>query len=341
VTQALVPFLKEPTSLPSFPPLPKPAPTGKLVAFLEPTPTEAGTEIATGVQDAANLVHWKTKVIQYAYSDPTAVGSALLSAVNDNPNEIIIPNVAPPQIRQGLAAAKAKGIIVVIVSPNGNFTGVSGVTAAEWSVQTPATASEWGLGPALAILADAAKSGTTAHIGVVSSADLASLFTLITAKFKSTIAQYCSKCSVDDVNVPLADIGSGNGGKDVVSFMQTHPDVNYLFIEAGLFDNGVRSALDQVGLSKVRIYGSVPGSAQLQELNHGGSSGWFYSDNALAGWVGVDTGLRAMTGANVTIHDNEVQPAWLIKAADNVGNTPPSDPALYASTFSKIWHVGS
>lgn len=339
--KALAPYLRKPENIPDYPPLPKPAPRGKQLVFLQASPQATVALIAQGAQDAARAVGWRYRPIRYDLTNPAAPNSAMLSAINAGADVIVATSVATQQIRQGLQAAKAKHIPVVIVSPSGNAIAPDNGVTAQVAAPIPTTAPVFGKPLALMIVADAQAHGTVAHVGMVSSPQLAALFKPVEDALVATGKQYCPNCTFQHIDVPLQDIQTGNGGKDVVSFLQAHPEVNYLNFDAGLLETGVRAALDKAGLSKVKIFGNVPSSAQVQEMNQGGSTGWLLIPQPFNGWLAVDAALRALTGGDPSIHDEEGDPVWAISAKSQVSDDPlPVFPVNYREQFAKLWHVG-
>lgn len=338
--KALAPYLVEPQHIANYPALPRAPPRGKLLYFLAASPSDVSVSIDAGLRQATSLVGWQYKSLKYNRVDPAGPNSALISAVNGGADEVVVAAVAAQQIRSGLAQAQAKRVPVVVIAPNGPTAGVPGIIG-QISATTTASASAGAEALALGPIVDAERSGVTAHIGIVTAPEYASIFKPVNDHIAATVKQFCTACTADTIDVPLSDVASGKNGSDIVSYLQKNPQVNYLVMDVGLFDIGVRPLLNSVGRKDVKVFGNVPGVAQMQDMAAGGSSGWLVVPQDFNAWLAVDACVRALTGGNSHIHDNEPPASWLVTpAAKAGGSSMPSFPLDFRQRLAQLWHVG-
>ncbi|TDO50547.1 ABC-type sugar transport system substrate-binding protein [Kribbella sp. VKM Ac-2527] len=332
---ALAPYLKKPSVLPNLKPLPQRPPTGKTVYYVN-TGSGSAAEIAHGVEAAAKALGWSYKQLTYNVANPATGNSAYLAAMNAGADGIISTGLPQAAIRDALDKAKAKGVKVVLInpteSPEGTDIGHVG------NVQVLATA--YGKVNALAIAADSEKSGKKAKVAVVSSSGIPILTTLTDAMIDG-LKENCQGCEVDNVDVSAAAITSGQASTEVISYIQRHPGTNYVNLAVGAFEGGMRSALDAAGLKDVKIAGTQPTVAQNKEIQSGDSLFWLQVPYGYEAWEAVDALARSFTGGELTTHNTEEIPIWVVDKT-NLDFDPkklPEFPTDYQSQFAKLWKV--
>jgi ABC-type sugar transport system substrate-binding protein len=330
---ALEPYLTKPSTLPDFAPLTEAPPTGRTIYYIN-TGSGSAAEIAHGVEAAAKTLGWKYKGLTYNVANPATGNSAYLAAINSGADGIISTGLPVAAIQEGLDKAKAKGVDVVLInpteSPKGTDIGHVG------NVQVLAKA--YGKVNALAIAADAAKSGKEAHVAVVSSSGIPILTTLTDAMVDG-IKESCKGCEVDNVDVSAGDITSGQASKAVISYIQRHPDTNYVNLAVGAFEGGMRAALDAAGLDSIEIAGTQPTIAQNQEIASGDSLFWLQVPYGYEAWEAVDALARSATGGDLTTHNTEEVPIWVVDKS-NLDFDPkelPAFPTDYEMQFAQLW----
>ncbi|HYC81046.1 MAG TPA: substrate-binding domain-containing protein [Solirubrobacterales bacterium] len=332
--KALKQYTTKPTKLPDLPPLKSTPPSGKEVVLI----TRAGEnsqDICNGLQAATKVLSWTSKCQYWDGTNPAQLNSMMLSAVNTGAAAIALTSPQLPTIAEALSAAKAKGTVVAVIAPVGDEI-PPGVTAFIDTI--PASAEGWGASLGTAIAADAAESGETAHVGVVSDPQLSEVFQPVSDAVTATLEKFCPDCTTEQIDVSFADVSANRAGEVIVSHLQAHPDINYLYFSAGLFEVGVRPSLDGAGMGEVKIFGMIPGCAQLKEMNDGGSSGWTIVPSAFDAWSAVDVAARQMTGGDPTIHNDLAEPLWLVTPETGVQSCPvPQFPENYEEQFSQLW----
>jgi ribose transport system substrate-binding protein len=127
----------------------------------------------------------------------------------------------------------------------------------------------------------------------------------------------CPGCSVDRVDVK----GFESIGKDlpgtVVSYLQAHPDVKYVFMAFGDMMIGVPDAVRAVGLDDVKLYSQSAGATNIQYLKDGVQAADFGYSQQLMIHVALDALTRGMLGGSMEAADKWMMPTQLL-TPDNI-----------------------
>lgn len=327
-------YLKQPATLPSWPALSEVPPRGKSIYYIH-SGGGTGQVISNYMKQAAGVLGWKYHVLTFNPANVATANSAYLTAVNTGADAIVSSGLDHNAIKQGLDAAKAKHVPVVQIQSAEDPNATSFSHVANNVVNRALYARVVTLGT----LADAQKHGVTAQIGVVTTSGIPTILGLSKEKVKAT-KELCPKCTARLIDVPVAQVSSGQAAQSAVSFIQQHPDTNYISID-GPFEAGLRAALDGAGLTKVKIVGLQPTAAQNQELKTGDSLFWENIAYGYYGWAAVDAIARAFTGGNPSIHNREHDIVWLVDKG-NMTFDPhilPNFPVGYEGRFKKLWRV--
>lgn len=328
----LAPYLKPPTQLTVTTPLSKKPPTGKSVYFVT-NGAPISNENGKGVAAAAKALGWKFKTISVDQNNPSTIASGMLSAINAGADVVFIGATPTAEYKSVLPAAKAKGTLI-IDNASGNAP-VPGVTA--YINNAPASGPAWGKLAALVALANAEKAGTTLHGVIPTSPGFATILGPADATIKATIAEKCPKCTVDTLNIGLGQVFSGKGPAAVVSYLQGHPEVNYILEDASLIDQGLTQALKAASLDKVKVIGITPLGPQVEALKSGAEEAWVAISLQVQGWMMIDAAARKFVGDDPTVYNKVAAPSYVITKDDP--NKPIDVPADYAAQFKKMWNA--
>ena len=328
----LMPYLKPPTTLSVSTPLSKRPPAGKSIYYLNQGITIA-QENGLGVQAASEALGWNYHSLAVNAGNPSTIVSGMLSAINAGANVVVI-NATPTVIyKSALATAEAHGTLIIDAS-SGN-TPIPGVTA--YVNRAVPNGLTFGRMEALEALASAAQAGKTAHVLIATSPAFATILGPIDVAIGSTITKYCRNCTVQTLNVGYGQIAAGAGPAAVVSYLQSHPDVNYVLQDANFLDQGLPQALKAAGLSGVKIIGDGALAPQLDELKAGTEEAWVDVPLQVEGWMEVDAAARALVGDDAAVYNNAEMPSYLLTQADPTAAA--EVPVDYAELFKKMWHV--
>jgi ribose transport system substrate-binding protein len=314
--------------------LSKTPPQGKTFRFLQCN-YPVCAQIGDGMKEATEALGWKFERKTFNVAKP----ESLTSLVNDaaaNPPDYLALTTFPPEIWQdGLDKLKAKNVPVIIgsisgVDPEGEANGIYGNIASDPSeANAGAAKAQW-------VIADSNGAGKVVHFAA---SDIATV-RAETEALKEGLER-CADCRLDVQEVPSAAMASGKVPGMTVSYLQSHPDTEYISYSFGDMTAGVDQALKAAGmLDKVKYVGVTPTIANLKALKDGDEKGaWLGWPAALQGWEFVDVAARLAAGDEVGDAAAPVLPVrWLTQ--DSVP-TPVAlyEPEGYQDAYKALWGV--
>jgi ribose transport system substrate-binding protein len=158
-----------------------------------------------------------------------------------------------------------------------------------------------------------------------------------------SVSQACAGCSFDTVNISTSTFADGGVPSAVASYVQTHPDVQYLEFPVGQMSTGVRAALNSAGIGqKAKILTSIPAGANVAAVASGQETASLTGADQEVSWYEVDAMARLAEGLSLA-PDNAVSlPMWLL-TKENAGQYDgqvPLGSTDYAAAFQQLWKVG-
>lgn len=271
------PLTKPPTEIRALGPLPKAPEPGKTVAFIS-----SGIPMFSYYQDqfkeAIGSFGWKMKV--FTYTDDPA--SALTQAISSGVDYIYGQSLPEEQVKTQLAAAHKAGIPVVNQGTavqsdpeNGYYTFLTDVSS------DGDAAANW-------IINDSKGTANVAHLTMNAAALLAAL----TEPLKKTYGA-CATCELATVDVTPAEIGSGAIPKILSTYLQSHPDVNYIHAQFADLMTNVVPTLKTSGLAgKVKILVANADQNAFKQIASGEiAAGTAFPNGAMA-WGAADMFAR-------------------------------------------------
>jgi ribose transport system substrate-binding protein len=339
LSSILSPVATEPTNVDVTTPLSKPAPKGIKVVALDDGLAEESAYYQ-GMAAAAKVLGWSFSTQSINDSNLQTVISGATSAINAGAKAVVMVSELQSTIDKVLPlAVQHHAVILDTISSNSAHPGqiLASTEDHEFSTQ--------GRYVIAAILQQANASGQVAHIGETFIPQFATGLVPEENGAKQVLAQYCPKCTMDRINVSYEDVTNGAYVQDIASYLQTHPDINYLFATNAFFVNGLVPALKQAGIPIPKIVGTEPTAANFSALKTGAAQEWFYVPQQVLGWVWTDELARYFTGDNYNIWNTTAfDPQWLM-TAQNVQQVPNvndlNPPANYQAQFEKLWGVSS
>jgi ABC-type sugar transport system substrate-binding protein len=327
------PYETIPTALPAdFTPLASPPkPGGSIIRIVNgsiPTDVESGKQYAA----IAKSFGWTGSYI-VDNGSVEDLNAKFQEAISQHPTVIVMDGNPLSSVAQSVAAAKAAGIVVVLGSVVDEPESVPGFGAGE---NGGPVYTELGVLQANLFMRASNCTGAVAVIGLnypVLNAGIAS--------FQSTVKAKCPGCSVYSASLPAADIGTQAGVSQVVSLLQSHPNIKYVYSIIAPMVDGLVPALNQVGIQGVQIFGQTPDNQAIAALQNGTNAWWLTQSADLDSWMTTYAALRAIEEKKpVELKSNPVA----ILTPQNVpkGITiPPTYPANYAALFEKLWQASS
>jgi ABC-type sugar transport system substrate-binding protein len=331
--QVTAPYQTPPTKLLVTKPLKRRPPVEKAV-FLS-NGIQITQELDSGAASAAKALGWHYSTLSVNQNNPATIPSAMLSAVNSGANVIFVSGTSVAVFKSALAAAKQKHVVVIDIASGNSPT--PGITALVNNASQDGP--EWGKMVGLGIVANAAKSHTTANVLLVTAPVFQTILGTTDTAAKQTISAQCPKCQVSTLGISPNDLFAGKAPQDIVSYLQTHPGINYILEDSSLTDAGLTDALKAAAMTNIKIFGVAPVQQQLSEVKSGQETGWVIDPLHVMGWMAVDAAARAVTGSDPTLYNSEGMPSYLLTRAN--ASDPSEVPTDYQQQFKEMWHVAS
>jgi ribose transport system substrate-binding protein len=324
-----------PTEMTVTEPLPE-TPEPKTVAWVncEVPACQVNNEFFTA---AAEALGWEVELITYTFAAP---GAAFQQAIDSGVDYIATSGVALAQIEEQVALAEEQGIPIFECystdvpagEENNLYAQCAGLLATDVVADT---VSDW-------IIDD---SGGDANVLMVTIRD----FPILVAQEEAAQAAFserCPDCTTDVLSATIEDLGAGAVPQQVASYVQSNPDVDYIWF---LFSNvsiGVSEALDSAGLLEGRnLVGTQAEVPQLQELVDGTNRAWSALPFEYAMWILVDQMARHATGVWSLEQEAEasVIPTWVVDTPEAAAELLPTEgwhgPDGFQDHFKELWGV--
>jgi ribose transport system substrate-binding protein len=291
---------------------------------------------ALGAAEAAKALGWTVTAYDGAGTQEKQ-NTGILDALSSGANLVLTTALDPNFIQLGLSKAKEANVPVVsssagtdtpnpVIKPDGD--GLKYVT----DVGTDFGGVGRGLGDFTV-----KESGGKANVVVYEDDEFPSSVTSLKAFVD--VVKKCPGCKVSDI-VKMTASQIGSVGQMVVGYLQTHPDVDWIYAPYDPAAAVMVNAIVQAGLQdKVKLV-SIVGSAQnidfIREGKVQAADGAF--DNFYMGWAQVDQAIRVLNKQPL-IEPNDERTPYAIITKDNL--PPPggeySTNVDYRSKFLNLW----
>lgn len=324
-----------PTDFAVTDPLPDP-PEPKSVAFLVcPVPT--CEENVPHITEATEALGWDIETISMDQANP---GVAFQQALDGGFDYIALTGVPLTAIEEQMAEARDRGIPVFECHSTdvaeGEANGLYSQCAGAESVGVAADRlADW-------VIED---SGGDANVVAVTIRD----FPILVAEEDALVAAFedrCPDCSVEGLPVTVDDLGAGEVPQQVASYIQSNPDVDYVWFTFSDLSIGVSEALEGSGVLEDRnLVGVLFEPPQLEEIAAETNRAWVAVPDPYAMWTMVDQMARHATGVwDVELeHEAAVMPAWVVDdpavAEDLIDQGGWLGPDGYEDHFKELWGV--
>jgi ribose transport system substrate-binding protein len=329
------PPTKPPTRIQVTDALPKAPPTGKKVIFLQ-CELPACERYVAGVESAAAALGWSAKIQVFKSANP---GAGLAQAINEHPDYIAITGIPTVAVKPQLTAAAAARIPVISCAtpdrpdPAGYAVQCGGTLATDADYL-----GRWMIND----------SGGKAHVVAVTIPQFPVLNTE-TDWLKGNLAAKCSRCSFDELDVSVQEVGGGAVPQKLVAYLQSHPDVNYAYFTFNDLTRGVPAVLRTAGLDKkVKLVGAA-GDASIMKDIGSTQAAWTIAPNAYSSWVMFDAMARLSVGERLPdqyASSVYTSPTWVVDNAASAKQLEPTGydwygPAAFERQFKALWRVGA
>lgn len=308
-------------------------PDAKSVTFLQ-CPFPACARFWPGISAGADELGWTAKKIVFDAVDP---GAAMSQAIRSGTDYIAITGVPTAAIEGQLAEAKAAGIPVLSCGTLDKPSADGYAVQCGGSLEPDAELmGKW-------IAADSGGDAKVVNVTISAYTSLAS----ITDWFDSTFASVCDGCTTDTLEVSIEDAGAGKIPERVVSYLQTHPDTNYVNFTLGDFSVGVGEVLKSSGVGDdVKLVGEVANPDTVTGVGDGSFAAVTLSPNEYAGAVMIDAAARLAVDGELSPDYQEtvyLNPVWVLDSPEEADRLAETDnnwpgPQDYMAQFASLWN---
>jgi ribose transport system substrate-binding protein len=329
-------YVTVPTSIEQSAALTKVPPTKK-VGFIQ-CADPACAKLATYVKQATGALGWSLVTVNATATDP---GAAIQQAIDAGVDYIATTGFPVALFKQQMAEAKAKGIGVFLCFSTDVPAGPANNLYSDCYDSTAAAAYASAMADYLVVQSKGAVNALVVSIPT---------YPILTAQvdaMRAELKKNCPSCKADTLEVTVNDLVGGTVPQSISSYLQAHPDVNYVYFTYASLANGVAPALRSAGLTaKVKLVGTQGSQPQMKDIAAGTAAAWSALPQELSMWTMVDQMARLSTG-DWSLPDERkaaVPPFYLVTTADaanalvNLDDGWPG-PTGFKDTFRKLWGV--
>jgi ribose transport system substrate-binding protein len=320
------------------PSTPAKAPAGIKIAAITCYSILEGCVIpADGIAKAAAAIGWQERTFDGG-GTPTSQNSQILNAVSWGANVIALIAITPSAVQTGLAAAQKAGITIVsgssgLSSPNPTITAPAGQVWPAFDVSPDYR--KVGQNIANWIIAD---SNGTANVAVYGDQE----FDSINGQEAGLVPtlKSCTTCTVSPVMYFTATQIASSLGPETVSYLRTHPNVNYIYSGYDPPAAAQVQAIANAGMAhNVKIASVLGNSQNLQYIRNGEVQAADAAyDNTYMGFAIVDQTIRLLDKQPLAQPVGENLPFQVVTKS-NLGTnlTSWTAPFAYQDQFIKLW----
>jgi ribose transport system substrate-binding protein len=330
--------VEEPTKLTwEGPTEPVTPPSGDHLAVLIPTALEleAAGRPVEGMEEALDALGWEVKVLDGAFT-PSVYNKNIQQAINLHADAIITDGVDPALVKNSLADARAKGIVVISDAETGDPK-VSPTPPSD-GYYADVSPDEKAMGETIGA-AIVCKGEQEANLLAYQDAEYASVGIFIDSAVEEV--EKCSGCKVEDVVETNATQVQSQIPSETVNAIRTNPDIDSVLSGYDPVAVFQVPALKAAGLlDKVKLYSEYGDAQNLEFIRNGEQEATVAVPYEWSGWAAVDEMLRAM--AEQPLVDENIPFALITKEV----NLPPAgEPftgkeAGFEDEYKKLWGLG-
>jgi ribose transport system substrate-binding protein len=329
-TTALQQYMALPTKINITTPLKSAPPAGKSVVVLG-TNNPSNVLVSQGIQKLAALAHWNSSVVTFDPANPGTLTAAITSALSKHPQYVV--ETGNPLTPSQLSTIKSGGAKLILNS-------VYPVTVTPPVIaQTDSAAQDALMGKLVAdyFISDSGGKGNA----VMEHVPAYPILDAFTNSFQAEVKAKCPSCTTSMTNVTIPDLVAGKMTGELVSALRSNPSANYLVYDDGPFADGITSALNAAGLSKVKVIGEAADVAGIAALKNGSESAWTGYDPGYQSYLDLDSMFRDAEGMAIPVSSEATQPTQLLTKQTIGSTTNWSAPADPLAQFKALWHLQS
>lgn len=164
---------------------------------------------------------------------------------------------------------------------------------------------------------------------------------------KSALEEACADCTFDTLEQTIDNLTSGATPQAIASYLQTHTDINYVYLSYNGLDTGVVDALKSAGVAdQVKIVGTQAGAPQFQQIVAGTETAWSALPQEYAMWILADQMARHATGdwTPELERQSAVAPFFIVSDAEQAKELAELEngwagPDGFKDAFKALWGV--
>lgn len=318
---------QRPTSIGITTPIGAIIPKGKTIDYLECGSPEC-VYTADSVTQAASVLGWKVKVINTGLTAST-IYDAYAQAFRDHPSAVIEGGFNRQQAGPFVKDFEKDHIPLIeafVADAVGN--GVTAVIYNEYQTQ----------GEQLAEWTYADDNGQKDVNVAVSVAPLFDISNEVYDGFKSEFTKLCPSCSVHAIDIPGSEVGSSAQASAVAAYFRAHPGTKYFMATFVDLSTGVPVALQQAGITGVKIETLDMNTTALEQLQTGQLSVIAGLSVPEVAWRAVDTLARLFAGKPYSVTAEAPFPLMLLTKSNEVSISHLFPlVANYQSEYKALW----
>jgi ribose transport system substrate-binding protein len=325
-------YEKAPTAIPLTTPLKSKPPAGKTIVYLQVNGSAQTAVTAAAVSAACAALGWHYKQIDFDQTSPGSIVAALNQALQYHPLGVILTAADVSSFDSVFPAYKAAGVSIIENTGTGTLGDplLLNISGDDYYATAAQELADW-------FVNDSHGSG---HV-LMARIDELPVLKIAADDFQADVKKICPGCSVDSVQVSLAQ-GLGDQGDPVVaSALRRAPQDTYLMETEGGFFDGMTTALSSAGLSSkvkiVSITGSVNDQTNIKDGTEAATTGIALS---YQGWMDVDAFARHLEGMTIPVGDGGSPVPLLTGQTSFTPAMSYDEPAEYAALMKALWHVG-
>jgi ABC-type sugar transport system substrate-binding protein len=252
-------YTQRPTEIPNDEPITAPIPKGKNITFLSCGTSTCNLE-AEIIEEATNALGWTLTTISND-GTPEKVKAAWQQILRTKPDGVIYTATDRAIFEAELTEAAKMGIEVVACCTTDPADG----EVLDFVIGTPEQTTNVGRVMAAWVTEHSQGEGDAVYVDL-------SAFKIIGAireSFNSSMAELCSGCTTDKLDIPITALGKDVPDR-IVSYLRSHPEVKYVVLSVdGALGAGLPAALKSAGLNDVEVIGEGPDENTLQYISSG------------------------------------------------------------------------
>jgi ribose transport system substrate-binding protein len=324
----LAKYATAPTTLGNVPALPKPAPKGKMIVFLQCEEQQCA-EVGKGFAAATKAVGWSYKSIGFNSAEPSTLTSALQTALQYHPVAVEFQGSPYSQWSSEVPAYKAAGVKLIPITLGTVPTNAT----IPIEIGSPSLFDLYGKLIADWFIVDSNGKGKAVFANVPEYPT----FAITGEAFSKEVAANCPACSVKTVNLTIAELDNNQVDPTVVSALRDDPSATYAIAPDGALYTGLPEQLKAASLDNITVGGGAATEENEQDLLNGSESAWVVQSFEEQGWIGTDIALRVAEGTSLPAADS-LQPTEVLTKG-NVGQAEAdyAVPSNFESLFEQLW----